>query len=167
MCESGCACVCLAERERWGVTANSRPGEQGTDRGVFHLYSLRVNTNAVRAQAKLVRLRVLDVSDNKLTALPATIGDLNLLVELNVSENVLTSLPPELVSVRERVCVCVLGRARALRSDGELAAGRARERSRYTLFIFVAGKHECCACAGQAGATAGAGCVRQQAELTG
>ena len=36
---------------------------------------------------------------HKLTALPATIGDLNLLVELNVSENVLTSLPPELVSV--------------------------------------------------------------------
>ena len=49
---------------------------------------------ATAAKATLV-----NVACNKLTALPATIGDLKLLVELNVSENVLTSLPPELVSV--------------------------------------------------------------------
>ena len=52
------------------------------------------HSSTAAAKATLVNLAC-----NKLTALPATIGDLNLLVELNVSENVLTSLPPELVSV--------------------------------------------------------------------
>ena len=96
MCESGCACVCLAERERWGVTANSRPGEQGTDRGVFHLYSLRVNTNAVRAQAKLVRLRVLDVSDNKLSSLDDMLGDLKSLERLDAYKNSITAMSPQI-----------------------------------------------------------------------
>ena len=96
MCKSECASVCLAERERWGVTVNSRPGEQGTDRGIFHLHSLRVNTNAVRAQAKLARLRVLDVSDNKLSSLDDMLGDLKSLERLDAYKNSITAMSPQI-----------------------------------------------------------------------
>ena len=78
------------------MTESSRPGEQERDRGILYSYSLRVNTSAVRAQARLVRLRVLDVSDNKLSSLDDMLGDLKSLERLDAYKNSITAMSPKI-----------------------------------------------------------------------
>lgn len=54
-------------------------------------------TGAIPAEIRFLKnLRVLDLSDNKITGLPAELGQLNKLETLDVSNNFLTGLPLEL-----------------------------------------------------------------------